>query len=139
MAAFEPEVSVLAISALREDHLALRDAFRHRRWRIWFARNWREGRILLAEHRIPVILCEDKLPDATWKDVLGEVASLPKAPILIVLSPLADDLLWAEVLNLGGYDMLIKPFDSGEVFHVVGLAWLKWRSGLDHPHMPGAR
>ena len=31
-------------------------------------------------------------------------------------------LLWAEVLNLGGYDVLAQPFDELEVRRVVALA-----------------
>ena len=42
---------------------------------------------------------------------------------MIVTSRLADDRLWAEVLNLGGYDVLAKPFDASEVARVVGTAW----------------
>jgi len=41
---------------------------------------------------------------------------------------MADDALWAEVLNLGGYNVLAKPFDSREVFRVVGNAWLHWKN-----------
>jgi DNA-binding response OmpR family regulator len=29
---------------------------------------------------------------------------------------------WAEVLNLGGYAVLAKPFDIKEVYRVVGFA-----------------
>jgi DNA-binding response OmpR family regulator len=35
---------------------------------------------------------------------------------------LADEALWAEVLNLGGYDVLTKPFDPKEVHHAVSMA-----------------
>jgi hypothetical protein len=34
--------------------------------------------------------------------------------------------LWAEVLNLGGYDVLLKPFDRAEVVRVAGMAWRCW-------------
>jgi FixJ family two-component response regulator len=43
--------------------------------------------------------------------------------MLIVTSGLADAHLWAEVLNLGGYDVLAKPFDDQEVQRVVAGAW----------------
>jgi hypothetical protein len=42
---------------------------------------------------------------------------------MIVTSRLADERLWAEVLNLGGYHLLAKPFDASEVVRVVGTAW----------------
>jgi DNA-binding response OmpR family regulator len=43
-------------------------------------------------------------------------------PPLIVSSCVADDRLWAEVLNLGGYDLLTKPFLAAEVSRVVRMA-----------------
>jgi DNA-binding response OmpR family regulator len=44
-----------------------------------------------------------------------------------VTSRLADDRLWAEVLNIGGYDVLAKPFVPAEVFRTISLAWLNWK------------
>ena len=44
-------------------------------------------------------------------------------PQLIVADRLADDALWAEVLNLGGYDLLMTPFEPEEVLRVVSMAW----------------
>jgi len=41
---------------------------------------------------------------------------------LVVTSRLADDALWAEVLNMGGYDVLAVPLDSEEVMRVIGAA-----------------
>jgi DNA-binding response OmpR family regulator len=35
---------------------------------------------------------------------------------------LADEYLWAEVLNLGGYDLLAKPFRDPEVKRVLAAA-----------------
>jgi DNA-binding response OmpR family regulator len=64
----------------------------------------------------PVVICERSLPDGDWKDLLG------KTPRLIVTSHVADGALWAEVLNLGGYDVLAQPFDELEVRRVVALA-----------------
>jgi DNA-binding response OmpR family regulator len=51
-------------------------------------------------------------------------------PLLLVVSKHADENLWAEVLNLGGYDVLLKPFERAEVVRVVGMAWRYWRGGV---------
>ena len=57
------------------------------------------------------ILCERDLPDGTWRDLWEVVREHSVAPSLIVTSRLAEQCLWAEVLNLGGYDVLLKPFE----------------------------
>ena len=136
--AFQPEktVAVLAISPIEDDHLFLGNIFGHTNWQLRKARTWREALSLLDRQRIPVLICESQLLDATWKDVLAELSNLPDQPMLIVASRLADESFWAEVLNLGAYDVLMKPFDATEVFRVVSLAWMNWKN--DHERI-GAR
>jgi DNA-binding response OmpR family regulator len=41
---------------------------------------------------------------------------------LVVTSRMADEALWAEVLNMGGYDVLAQPLDTEEVTRVIGAA-----------------
>jgi hypothetical protein len=47
------------------------------------------------------------------------------------MSNQADESLWAEVLNLGGYDVLPKPLVRDEVKRVVTLAWQNWKNERD--------
>jgi len=58
---------------------------------------------------------------------------LRASSVLVVTSKLADESLWAEVLNLGGDDVLAQPFDHEEVTRVVRSAvrassdpWRPW-------------
>jgi DNA-binding NtrC family response regulator len=69
-----------------------------------------------------VVVCDQILADGDWRDLLSDLQSEQQMPPLIVSSRLADDRLWAEVLNLGGYDLLTKPFAETEVSRVVRLA-----------------
>lgn len=41
---------------------------------------------------------------------------------------LADEALWVEILNLGGYNLLVKPFHSDEVIRTVHGALLARRN-----------
>jgi DNA-binding response OmpR family regulator len=80
---------------------------------------------------IPVVVCDSDLPDGSWKDIMERIAQTANPPAVIVSSRLADDHLWSEVLNLGGYDVLAKPFNASEVFRDVSLAWLQWKNRAD--------
>jgi FixJ family two-component response regulator len=57
-----------------------------------------------------------------WIEALDAVSALPNMPSFILTSPLGDERLWAEVLNRGGYDLLIQPYESLEVTRVVAAA-----------------
>ncbi len=119
----ERPVTVLAISPFRGDHTFLQNTLSHSKWRIRGASSLREARNLLRENSMYVVICEKQLPDCTWREILEELAAMQNPPPLMVTSRLADERLWAEVLNLGGYDVLMKPFDPLEVVRVVSLAW----------------
>jgi len=85
---------------------------------------------LLQHHEIAVILCERDLSQETWIDVLDHINALPNAPSLIVASRIADDRLWAEVLNLGAWGVLTKPFDRKEVIRSVKSGWQHWHDRI---------
>ena len=120
-------VAVLAVSPLDEDHACLRSIFSHSNWRIFQARNCSEALKFLKGHPMGVVVCERDLKDGNWKKLLESLTRLPIPPLLVVTSRNADDTLWAEVLNLGAYDVLSKPFDRAEVTRIISLAWLHWK------------
>lgn len=86
------------------------------------ALNCFQAMLCLQDRSVAVVVAEADLPDGNWKHLLDIAASLPDPPQLIVFSPRADDMLWAEVLNLGGYDVLPAPFAAEEVLRTVSLA-----------------
>ncbi len=123
-------VSVLAVSPYEEDHASLRSIFNHSNWKISAASSHQEAVRFLQSNRIAVLISERDLPDGSWKDLLETFRLLPYPPLLVVTSKHADDSLWAEVLNLGAYDVLSKPFDRAEVTRIISLAWLHWKEQM---------
>ena len=103
-----PTEAILAVSPHLDDRVSLRNALSH--WRCFGTKSRREASLLLREHQVAVVVSDSALCDGTWKDVLADLKSVPNPPRLIVTSDLADECLWAEVLNYGAYDMLAKPF-----------------------------
>ena len=112
---------VLALCPHASDRVHLRKIFRKHAVKLFEALTWREGIKDLVRHQPEVVICEAVLPDGDWKLVLGYTSPLKNAPRLIVISSHANESLWAEVLNLGGYDLLSKPLVEDEVVRVVGL------------------
>jgi DNA-binding response OmpR family regulator len=120
------KISILLVSPYQEDHSSLRRILHHDGWQISRCMTRTEAENELGASGPSIVICERDLPDGTWKDVLGFADKLPNPPMVLVVSRHADESLWGEVLNLGGYDVLMKPFDRSEVTRVVGMAWRHW-------------
>lgn len=115
--------TILAVLSAGEDRTSLAGILPGSEWTLHFARVLSEARTLLRRSHVDVVISDSRLSDGLcWKDLLGEIQAMGGPPPLIVADRLADEYLWAEVLNLGGYDLLAKPFDAREVRHAVGAA-----------------
>src|SRR5262249_55183013 len=114
---FLPEipVSVLLVSADMPDRCSLAGIMARTNWSLRVRSTCHEALALLRETPMPVVICDEKVAGKHWISLLDALSDLPAPPFLIVCSRLADERLWAEVLNLGGYDVLPTPFDATEV------------------------
>ena len=122
-------LNALAILPAHEDRHRLSEIFRHSRWHLELSESLHDARSLLSLSHVGVVLTDCHLPDGGWKDVLHELARRhATAPPVIVVSRLADERLWAEVLNLCGYDVLATPFHADEVRWSIISAWRHWLS-----------
>jgi DNA-binding NtrC family response regulator len=122
-------VRVLAVSPHESDLLILSRILDHSAWTFQSANTLAEARRALLTHHTHVVICDKRLPDGGWEDILEAIGELPDGPQLIVTSKDADDRLWAEVLNRGAWDVLVKPFHPKEVYQSIHLAWRHWQDG----------
>ena len=111
-------LTILSISPFEDDHTRLQ-AIIGRLSRVVTAQSFSAAKRFLESQNVFLVICERDSPPATWLECLDYIQSLPAPPFLIVTSRLADERLWAEVLNLGGWDVLAKPFDDREVLRTV--------------------
>jgi hypothetical protein len=95
-------VSVLSVSPIEEDHVSLERTISYiNGWRVQLSHTLDAALTTLHRTQLPVVVCERNLSSGWWADMVDPIAALPKSPQLIVTSRLADDHLWAEVLNAG--------------------------------------
>jgi DNA-binding NtrC family response regulator len=116
--------TALAVNLVHEDRASLAGILRSSRWQLKEVKTCQEALDLLRNGPSPVVLCEPKMSDGTWHILIDGLRELAPPPPVIVVSRLADEHLWVEVLSLGGYDVLATPFDGREVLRVLSLAWL---------------
>jgi len=123
-------VEILLVSGGSADYACLCHIIDHSNWKLHRAQDCQEALAFLQQHPVGVVITQVSLPDGCWKDLLAELTRVGCPPNLIISSRLADEQLWAEVLSLGGYDVLMTPFEREEVFRVGSYAWMDWRGRL---------
>lgn len=127
---------VLVVSPVEKDQEFLTRVLR-RTHRAYTAKSCRQAMDRLSSGGIAIVLCDRHLPDGSWLDILNRISTEVDPPLLIVAARMADERLWAEVINLGGFDVIAKPFEVHEVEHVVRTAWVCRHSPERSKHFAG--
>ena len=122
IASQKPVVSALVVGLPDADRRQFAEIFAGRGWQLAMSPTLGDARKAIDAGGASVVVCERDLPDGGWREILEDLLGLADPPPLVVTSRLADELLWAEVLNRGGYDVLAKPLDEEEVTRVIGAA-----------------
>jgi DNA-binding response OmpR family regulator len=115
-------VSALAVGDFQLDRALLHEIFAAAGWRLHEAPDRRQALHLLERAPIHVVLVQSELPTWNWKKALYDLRRLAQPPQLVVASRTADDYLWAEVLNIGGFDVLPQPLERDETERVIAAA-----------------
>jgi len=109
--------SVLVVSPREETRSKLVKFLSQGQWTVVEATGISEAAELLEQHTISVIIAE-----GSWRPILERVCAFAEVPSVVVTAPFADEALWAEVLNTGGYDVMSQPFDREEVVRITSAA-----------------
>jgi DNA-binding NtrC family response regulator len=134
-------VGVLLVSTGRSDAEMLRPILEESSARLTAVRSYRDAVTALRRDAFAVVICEERLPDGSWKDILGHIAPLNEAPRLIVIAPEFRESLYGEVLNLGAWELLLRPLKADEARRVleVGCEKFAGRKRPAHATAPDGR
>jgi DNA-binding NtrC family response regulator len=59
--------------------------------------SYRDAMYVLVKKHIAVLLCDENLPDGSWKDLLGQIAMMAEPPRLVVVAATTDRAVCAAV------------------------------------------
>jgi DNA-binding response OmpR family regulator len=113
---------VLVVSSAPEDRGALAQLLVSHPYPQHWTSSVAEAAEWLRRMSARVVICDDQLSDGRWQDLWEVLRWTPIPPVFIVSAYWADERLWAEVLNMGAYDVLAKPYRSAEVARILDQA-----------------
>ena len=123
----ETRATLVAAFGQGEDRLSLEAILSPCEWDVIWTRTCAEAVAAVRRTAAPIIVCDQRFIDGEWQGLLNELGKEPCPPEFILASRLADERLWAELLNLGGYNLLTKPFRPEEVIRTIHGALMEWQ------------
>lgn len=115
-------IRILGVSISSEDRASLDWLADQHDWELRFVTSAREGFRLAAQIHFDLILCDRYQPGHPWREVMEGLASRAPRSCVLLISPVNDDYLWNDVLQRGGYDILIRPLREKAVLRSVDAA-----------------
>jgi DNA-binding NtrC family response regulator len=105
---------------------------------VHFAESCAEAQAVANQLTAPVILFDRNWPGTEWKPAVEKLAASAHRPCVILMSGVADDYLFQEVVRRGGYDVLPKPLRADNAARIVKLALSYWNRPAK-PAVPARR
>ena len=114
-----------------ERRLPLLDALECCGVEVLAVRDCNEARPILKTRPVQVVVTDTALPDGDWRRVLEIVEQGRRKIEVIVCSRLGDHKLWMDVLEQGGFDVSVEPYQREEIQRIVEVAAARYRPGAE--------
>lgn len=121
-------VPILLVSARAEDAPNLKAILEDTPWRLVEAASSAEAVQALKRAAFPIVLYDRDLADGAWQETLRILLAAPGRACAILLSGVADEYLWNEVVERGGFDVLTRPFRKEQVISMLDFAHTHWKT-----------
>lgn len=121
-------VTIVSVLLEDQDRSLIAEVCYQNQWDVFFAKTCAEARQVSEQIKPHVILLDRDLAEGDWRNSLSACAASSAGACTVLISRVADDYLWNEVVCNGGYDVLPKPLREQDVLRAVKFAWNYWNS-----------
>lgn len=120
---------IVFVAASADDARAFREIVDPHCWLVVNVPDLIGARAVIDKLRPKLVVCDTEIEGhGSWRDLLEGHDARPSFA-LIVVSQHAEEALRADVLNLGGSDVLERPFAVGDVERVIYMGFQGVRQG----------
>jgi len=131
-----PRITIVSILLDDRDRSLIADVCYENQWDVFFAKTCAEARQVSEQIKPHIILFDRDSAGGDWRNSLSDCASSSAGACTLLISRVADDNLWNEVVRNGGYDVLPKPLREQAVLRAVKFAWSYWNSSRQGTAIP---
>lgn len=87
-----------------------------------------EGGRILEARTVSLVVCDERLVDGTYEDILYRTTRLPRETLLIVVSRTGDWPDYLRAISAGAFDYLAYPPIPGDLPYAIHSALTRWNA-----------
>ncbi len=122
-------INILIICASKEEQAQFTEMVRMAGMRAVCCAGIREARVILARQEIHAVICEEILPDGSFRDVIEQGKPVSEVLPVIVFSNSGEWDTYLRVMRAGAFDCIAYPPESAEVARIL---WQALRQSKQH-------
>ena len=121
-----PRTPVLLASAKDSDRQLLQNVLKDTAYLLVHTDNWQTTLNLAGHIVFPVILYDRLFDTVDWRLAVKRLARSWRTPSVLLLSQDHEHGLRDELIGSGGFDLLVRPVEFGELFRTVDAAMARF-------------
>ena len=126
-------ISIVSLLGGAADRCLTAEVGGRHEWGLLVANGCDEARQLARRAKPQIILLDRDVAGADWRHEVTTLAEASGGACVLLISTVADDYLWNELVMNGGYDVLRKPLREADLLRAVRLAWSYWNGTRQSP------
>jgi len=122
------KIPLLIVTSRTEDVEELRSLLRETPWELVDASRMEDPAVALKGAPVPILLFDRDTAGASWQVAMKRLIKSRRGVCVVLLSSVADQYLWDEVVQHGGFDLLTRPFRKEQVLSALMFAYAHCRT-----------
>jgi FixJ family two-component response regulator len=121
-------IPLLMVTSRAEDVEELKSLFRETPWELNDVSNVEQAVAALKAAPVPILLFDRDLDSEHWQATMKRFIHSRRGACLVLVSSVADQYLWDEVVQHGGFDLITRPFRREQVLSTLMFAYAHCRT-----------
>ncbi len=122
------KIPLILVTSRAEDVAELNELFHDTPWELAQATELKDACAVLKAASVPILLFDRDAPGPDWKTAIKRLIQARKNACVILISGVADQYLWEEVIHNGGFDLLTRPFRREQLLSALIFAYAHCRT-----------
>jgi DNA-binding NtrC family response regulator len=122
------KIPLLIVTSRAEDVEDLTSMLHDTPWELTDASHLEDPSTALKGAAVPIMLFDRDAADAGWQTAMRRLIKTRRGACVVLLSSVADQYLWDEVVHQGGFELLTRPFRKEQVLSTLMFAYAHCRT-----------